>query len=477
MVVGDTVGVRLAQQVGLATCLIDSGEEAVHAALQEATRVLEVKYIEARRAEELHTILNFIDNGIVSVNQDGFITLINPAAQEKLGINAHDALGKPIRQVIPSTKLPEVLQTGTSQIGDVQMVAGKQLVSNRVPIMVNNKIAGAVATFQEVDRLQTLEQKVRITLHQKGLFARYTFEDIIGDSPAVLQTKTEAQTYARTDSTILITAETGSGKEVFAQSIHNASQRKTGPFVAINCGALPATLLESELFGYAEGSFTGAKKEGKPGIFELAHGGTLFLDEIGEIPANVQIQLLRVLQERTVRRIGDDKVIPVNVRIIAATNKDLFSLMEQGHFRSDLYYRLDVLHLKLPPLRSRREDILPLFRHFGVKHGWQQPDLTPEAIAALEAHTWPGNIRELENTVEKLWLLSGAGKICSDLLKRALRPTPRHEAATLTLAELERQRILETLKVCNGDREQTASRLGISRTTLWRKLKEFHIET
>ena len=230
--------------------------------------------------------------------------------------------------------------------------------------MIKGYSHGAVATFQPIGAIQASEQKIRLTSHKRGLIAKNTLADIAGESDPIVQAKEQAKLYAQSDSTVIIVGETGTGKEIFAQAIHNASPRARGPFVAINCAALPENLLESELFGYEGGAFTGARKEGKPGLFELAHGGTIFLDEIGEMSLAVQARLLRILEEREVMRLGGDRVIPVDVRVIAATNKDLFHKVTQKSFRQDLFYRLCVLQLRLPPLRERLEDIPHLLERF-----------------------------------------------------------------------------------------------------------------
>ena len=470
MVVGDTAGVRVSKSVGYKTHLIQSGQEAILAAVQEAKRAAALRFTEARRVEELKTILNFIDNGIISINAAGRITVINPAAEEKLGVEREQLLGHLAQDVIENTRLHEVLQSGKAELGELQKIAGQMMVTNRIPLIVQERVAGVVATFQDVNKLQSMERKVRLKLHQKGLVAKYTFPDIIHSSKIMAGTIKEAKKYASVDSTVLISAETGAGKELFAQSIHNASARSDGPFVAINCGALPASLMESELFGYAEGAFTGAKKHGKPGIFELAHGGTLFLDEIGEIPLSLQIQLLRVLQERVVRRIGDDRVLPVNVRVIAATNKDLYQQVEQGDFRSDLYYRVDVLQLAIPPLRTRTGDVDTLFRHFARHFKWTGNIYAPQTLEILNHYHWPGNVRELENMVEKLWLLSDGTVVTPTLLNKTLPRPQISNPDSSTLENQQRRLIMETLEKCDGDKSKAAEMLGISRTTLWRKL-------
>ena len=358
-----------------------------------------------------------------------------------------------------------------------------------------------------------MEQQVRRKLARRGLMAKWTFYDIIGESPAMKKTIKRAHKFAAVDNTILLVAETGSGKEMFAQSIHQRSNRRNGPFVAINCAALPETLLEGELFGYAEGAFTGAVKGGKAGLFELAHGGTIFLDEIGEISKHLQTLFLRVLQEKEVRRVGDDRVIPIEVRVIAASNHDLETMEQEGRFRSDLYYRINVLNLKIPPLRERIDDI-PLLAYSILKRYNRQSmiNLTfdPAALEILKTYTWPGNVRQLENVLERLFVIAENNMITGSDVENALASEPRCTMTTISgrhtadeapadqlpiinekrinelyhqnkhseaglLPEIEKEIIIKVLNQVNGKKQEAARILGISSTTLWRRLKKLGI--
>jgi len=384
--------------------------------------------------------------------------------------------------------------------------------------LVDGKTVGAVATFQDVTMLQQLEQQVRRKLSRRGLVAKWTFADIIGTGPAMTRTIKRALKYAEVDNTILLLAETGSGKEMFAQSIHQKSRRKNGPFVAINCAALPETLLEAELFGYVEGAFTGAVKGGKAGLFEQAHGGTIFLDEIGEISKQMQTLFLRVLQEKEVRRLGDDKFIPIDVRVIAASNQNLGRLVQEGHFRSDLYYRINVLNLEIPPLRERKEDIPLLAANILKRYNRsssQHLAFTTEALELLQLYDWPGNVRQLENVLERLIVIAEDNVITGANVEAALAgelqvdeidyrqmtvtssingsdTTNRH--ATFNdkqleeispqknqydeglLSKIEKETIIKVLEQVNGRRQEAARILGISSTTLWRRLKKLGID-
>ena len=341
-------------------------------------------------------------------------------------------------------------------------------------VVIQTGPGALVLAAEEAKRIQDArtEEQVKTSFLRRasatGHHATFLFDDVLGGSPQVRQTIETAKRYARTGSAVLIQGETGTGKEVFAQSIHNASARAQGPFVAINCAALPAQILESELFGYVAGAFTGASLKGKAGLFELAHGGTLFLDEIAEIDPPTQGKLLRVLQEKKVMRLGGDRVVPVDVRIIAASNRNLKEMVDAGGFRADLFFRLNVLLLRLHPLRERREDVGALARMFLLQHrsGRALP-LAPEALEALRGYAWPGNIRELNNVMERLVALHDRGPITAAMIRQVLEDAPQGEAPPAgPLAEIER-----ALQATRGRQGEAAKLLGISRSTLWRRMK------
>jgi DNA-binding NtrC family response regulator len=335
-------------------------------------------------------------------------------------------------------------------------------------------VAKALERRQLKREVKQLREQVRAT---------YRSSNIVGKSARLKQVHELIESAAPTDATILVQGESGSGKELVARAVHANSQRASGPFVAINCGALPETLLESELFGHVKGAFTGAQFN-KPGLFEEASGGTIFLDEIGETTPATQVKLLRVLQEQEVRRVGDTKTVKVNARVVAATNTDLMGLVREGKFREDLYYRLNVIAIEVPPLRERIEDLPLLVRHFlekyGEKTGRGQKEVAPQAMALLEGYPWPGNIRELENTIERAVILSKTPVIGPSDLPPQVRAGHEtrgvgtgFEPGSLTLDELERTYIVTSLERFAGNQAATASALGISRTTLWRKLKAY----
>ena len=483
LVIGDAVSVKKAEKLGLEGRLITSGRESIIRAIDAARRIAEVRVRERERAELLRIVVDNSHEGIIVVGQNGRITLFNPAAQKIFGISAADAVGARIEDKIPDTQLPRVLKERTSEYGELQRVGDKVLITQRFAINVNNRAVGAVASFQDVTEVQRLEQIVRQKLHTKGLVAKNGLNDLIGESPAIRQLKVRAKKYAAIDSTLLIVGETGTGKEILVQGIHNLSCRSKGPFVAVNCAALPENLLESELFGYEEGAFTGAKKGGRQGLFELAHGGTILLDEIGEMPLKLQARLLRVLQEHEVLRIGGDRIIPVDVRIVAATNRNLQACIGEGLFREDLYYRLAVLALNVPPLRERKEDIALLVELFLRKHRKLNPlvqTIDLDALSLLREQNWQGNVRELEHAVQRLIILNegaviGVGvtrEMIEELCANSSISGSSSDGSCDTLADAERRFISAVLVEENFNMSKASRRLGIDRSTLWRKMRD-----
>ncbi|NLY70151.1 MAG: sigma 54-interacting transcriptional regulator, partial [Clostridiales bacterium] len=356
-----------------------------------------------------------------------------------------------------------------------------QIISNKVPVKIKNKVEGAVVNFKEIEQVIEMEKKIRAELWKKKSVAKYSINDIAGISKKITEAKELVRRFGKFDSNVLIWGETGTGKELFAQSIHNESKRKNEPFYAINCATLPENLLESELFGYAEGSFTGAKKGGKAGLFELAHNGTLFLDEIGDMPLSFQSKLLRALQEKDIRRIGDDKLISVDVRIIAASNKNLYHEVLKGNFREDLYYRIDVMNLKIPPLRERMEDIPYLIEYFMKIYKKEFNSnrnyvFDDNAMNFLKNYMWRGNVRELQNFVERIYIYGNEKKVINEEdVRDLLRVQDNMEtldgpSLNGTLEEIKDNAIKEALKRFDGNRTQAAKYLGVSRSYLWRHL-------
>jgi len=465
---------KKAKKLNIPAQVIFPNRETIIEAIDRSRNIINARRKDDFFKEQLTTIINTVDDGIILLNNLNKVVLINKIAEERCGKN--NFLDKLINSVTDSSFVNERI----IKIDDCHL-----LVSKRILSLVEGE-KNTLINFRDVNEVQRQEQRIRLEMIKKGLNAKFSFSDLVGQSDVFKRTVEKAKRYAQSDSTVLITGESGTGKELFAQSIHNASARKNNPFVGINCAALPESLLESELFGYERGSFTGAEKTGKQGLFELAHNGTIFFDEIVELPLSLQAKLLRVLQEKEVRRIGGDKIILINVRIIAATNKDLKKEVEEGRFRSDLYYRLNVLRLGIPPLRDRKEDISLLTVYLLTKHAKnsQVPELTPELINKLNKHSWPGNVRELENFCERYLLIGNDQLSVEEDIKEWFLPCPQNnfnagEGFILinesSLSEMESEIILKTLQKFNGNKNKVAKSLGISRTTLWKKIKNNHV--
>ena len=348
-------------------------------------------------------MLNALKDSVISLNEKGEIKEYNIPAEKMLSGRGTSPQG--IEDFLNETGVTDAVKRQQFWSGENRRYRKKAYICSIIPAYSQEHYCGANVVVQDVGHIQSLEHKIRRDLYARGHVARYSLEDVIGRSREMRNLVEKARLYAESSSSIFIYGESGTGKEVFAQGIHRASSFRDGPFVGINCTALPETLLESELFGYAEGAFTGARKGGKAGLFEMAHNGTLFLDEIGEIPMSVQAKLLRVLEEKSVMRIGEERYIPVNVRIICATNKDLAELVRMGSFREDLFYRLNVLRLNLPPLREHPEDLGELINDLLARLAGQkmvpQPLLSEQALAVLARYSFPGNVRELRNIVER----------------------------------------------------------------------------
>lgn len=487
VIIGGIIAVRLAEKYGLEGVLIECGEEAVYRSMGEAIHLAQVRRTERSRAARFKMVLDSITEGIIVTDEHNCVTIYNPAAKRIFRIPGSEVVGRQVQEVIPNTRMHVVFETGKPEMADLQDVHGGIIATSRIPILLDGKRIGVVSTFEDVTKIQQLEQLIRKQIHAKGFVAKHQFSDILTASSQMLELKELAALYATTDGAVLIQGESGTGKELFAQSIHSASKRSHGPFVAVNCAAIPEHLLESELFGYEGGAFTGAKKEGKQGLFELAHKGTIFLDEIGEIPKPLQARLLRVLQEKEIMRVGGDKIVPVDIRIISATNKNLEKKVEQGEFRDDLYYRLNVFNLKLPPLRDRKEDLVPLARDFLVRFGIKTDynAVAQELVPLLLGYDWPGNIRELYNVMERLALLARCStvKLCwAEMMQKVMRGSTAEDNLISIRVSLEQglkqatsqaeKAIIDSMLARHGQNyEQVAKRLGIGRTTLWRKLQ------
>jgi len=437
--------------------------------------------------------INFLD-------AEGRVIVMNQAFLDFLGLELKDVEGKHLSEIDHTVRLPIIIKTGHAEIGHKHRFKdGRDVIVHRIPLFYNGVIIGGVGIIliEDLSYLHSLamENKMIRNLEKNKpnkaadvYKSKYTFDDILTMSKAGKDLKTRAESYAKTDFPVLITGESGIGKELLAHSIHSSSSRKNGPFIRVNCAAIPETLIESELFGYEKGAFTGAQNSGKTGKFELAHGGTIFLDEIGELPINLQAKFLRVLQEKEMEKLGSNEIVNIDIRVIAATNSNLEDKIKANEFRQDLYYRLNVLNLNVPSLKERKEDIPLLVNHFITSMNQNfniYKKFTEDIINILINYSWPGNVRELKNVVERIAVNASdevvkkediPDYILQDFQKRSKcndKITIKNGSLKNTLAEIEKKIILDTLKECNHNQTETAQLLGIPRMTLYRKLKSF----
>lgn len=500
VILGGYSAVRYAQKIGLRRLLVESGTEAVERALVEAIRSLQIKRDEKIKAEMYRLITKNAAEGILFVDRNGRIGVDNQSARILAGQKGTPLCKRLLEDVFPLLVpgVHKALLDEDEQVHDIIRLNTEHTVSvTFTPVISNATRYGVVLNLVDISRIQKIEGDIRTRLSERGLQTRYTFENIIYGSKTMEKAINDAKRFALSDANIIILGATGTGKEVFAQSIHHYSQRKDGPFVAVNCAALPEGLLESELFGYVGGAFTGSRKEGKMGLVEQAHRGTLFLDEISEIPISLQGKLLRVLQEREVRRIGAEKVVRVDIRIIAATNKNLNEQVKKGMFRQDLLFRIDVLRLYLPPLAERNGDTELIFHYllnqFSQQNGYPPSnlELSAEARKLLMTYPFEGNIRELRNIVERICVLHTGSVISGEEMRDVLyrgdlsitrnaTPVENHESIDESIqfsrSQAEYQKLMEVKEICHGHRGKMAALLKIDRSTLWRKMKKFGIK-
>lgn len=438
------------------------------------------------------SILDKINDPVIVIDKDGIVIYVNSAYEYQIGISREKILHKNLYEKYPNDKLLSVLKTG-EQIKDeyYDETLGYDIVAHFIPLKdADRKVKGVIG-------VGNANAICKINKHLRALVVGNTgkpkrkvnraelqaFKNIITQDPKMLHCINIAANVAKTDASVMLRGETGCGKELFAEAIHKASNRSKYPFVEINCSAIPENLLESELFGYAPGAFTGARSQGKKGKFEEAHNGTLFLDEIGDISLNTQVKLLRFTQEKYIEKLGDTKKIPVNVRIISATNRNLEQMVQQGEFRADLFYRLNVVPIFIPPLRERFIDISILASHF-LNHYAKKYNksimLTPDAVECLQDYPWPGNVRELKNVIEHAVILCQTNKITRDDLQLNVLSTPvKPEFHTLHLntavEKLEKTIILEALAKANNNKSKAINYLNISRSAFYAKLKKYKI--
>lgn len=480
VIIGGKIGCQRARELGIPSMQILSGRDTFWNAIAEAKQVAKISLAEREKALSLQTLLDNAYEGLFAIDRNGCVSFLNAAAIRILQLSTREHyLGRKAAEVLSSPALNRILSL-SGEYDEIIPYKNTHLSVKKVELLMHGAVVGSVVTVLNASQIQTTEDKLRMTLHHKGHSAKYSFDQMIIRAPRMLECVQEAKAFARTDSNIVIVGESGTGKELVSQSIHAASRRSQNNFVALNCAALPENLLESELFGYVEGAFTGAAKGGKAGLFEIAHKGTIFLDEISEIPLGLQGRLLRVLQEREIMRLGDSRIIPIDIRVIAATNKNLEDLVRAGRFRQDLYYRLYVLQLNIPPLRERKEDIPPLvdsfIRKFRQREGFHtEIHLTPADYALLQAQPWYGNVRELRNFCERFAVLFQPGTSPSELLVHLLggKKISQAESGGQAPAPIcDRERVLSALEASHGNKTRAAAELGISRVTLWRLLKQ-----
>ena len=454
----------------------------------------------AQQLEILKLIFDHIDNGACVVDPEGYITHFNAPYGRFLGLDPTQQIGRHVTEVIESSRMHIVAKTGKAEINERHPIRGHDMIVQRIPIKENGRV---IAVFGQVmfkdvkevtplaTRLSQLQNKVASYQNELNALAttRYSFDSIIGKDPKLLALIKEAQNAAQTGLPVLITGESGTGKELIAQAIHTSSPRRRKPFIRLNCAAIPADLIETELFGYDKGAFTGAKSSGKAGKFEHAHGGTIFLDEIGELPLEMQPKLLRVLEEKEVERIGSNRVTRVDFRLIAASNRNLSEMVQERSFRSDLYYRLNVMPLELMPLRQRVGDIPLLADHFlsqmNEERSGTKLKFSKGAKQMLMGHDWPGNIRELHNIVQRMLATTRhEGEICeTDLPIYLHRPGSIYNQTTKStpsllkevVAAAEKQAITEALESCGYNKAKAADILGIHRTLLYKKMKKYQM--
>jgi len=446
--------------------------------------------------ELLNFIFNSLEECIVIVDENGIVTMMSNGYKEFLGCTNPE--GRHVTEVIPNTKLHIVAKTGLKEVGELQEVNNHKMISMRVPIIINGKVAGAIGKvmFKDLNNFKILSSKIsnlekELQYYKNELDsekkAKYNFNSLMGKSMKFKQVVNFAQRAAKGDSSILITGESGTGKELFAQAIHNGSKRALKPFVKVNCAAIPAELFESEMFGYESGSFTGASKNGKMGLIQQAHQGTLFLDEIGEMPLTMQVKMLKVLQEKKFKAIGSQKESNVDFRLVTATNRDLRKMVDEGKFRLDLYYRLNVISVEIPPLRKRPEDITALIHYYLDEMNKKYDTLKklhPLTFQAFLDYEWPGNTRELANALERLVLTTDSLVIMPNQLPIEIMqelPSSLHleECESLNLNEaiqaIERK-LFEKAQEKATTTYEMAALLGISQPTVVRKLKKLKRE-
>ncbi len=441
--------------------------------------------------EMIEIILENAFEWLVVVDGEGIIIYMNDSYCRFLEVDREIAVGSHVTNVIENTRMHIVANSGKEEVADLQYIKGNYMIANRIPIVVNGEVIGAFGTvifrdtsewMQMSSHVKNMMSKIQSYIQDINTGVKYNLNDIIGESDGMNELKDKAQMIAPSDISILLRGESGTGKELFAHSIHQLSDRSSQPFIKVNCAAIPEHLLESELFGYEEGAFTGAKKGGKKGKFQLAHKGTLFLDEIGDMPLNMQAKLLRVLQEGEVESVGSNRIDHVDVRIIAATNRPLEKMMEEKRFRSDLYYRINVVPFQIPPLRERREDLGKLAAYFLDKatktSGKRIQGFGSEVMDIFQSYSWPGNLRELENVINASTYLSNGNEITLQSLPAYMKMGNLYNVGSKTLKEIleeTEKSVLEQSLQTHHDKRDMAKALGMSKSSMYEKLNKYNL--
>lgn len=490
--VGGGICKRIITSLGGFGIVVIPSPEIIEQALAEARAIAAARRREKHDSARFKTILETMKEGLIVVNSNGEVEILNKMAADVFGLTPQRMIGRPLPNVISDTGLLKVLETDRPEADQVRRVGDIDIVISSVPIKVDGTTEGVVATFKEAQVIQSIHRRLREKLYVKGFVAKFSIDQLKGESKCMRQLIEKTRKYAATDAAVLIEGETGTGKEILSHGIHRLSSRRDKPFVAINCSALPESLLESELFGYEEGAFTGAKRGGKIGMFELANGGTVFLDEIADISPSVQVRLLRVLEAKEIMRIGGDRVVPIDVRITSSTHKNLYAEVKANRFRVDLYFRLATLKLHIAPLRERIEDLPAILRELLNRYNARDKTMTPNMTKLIAQYDWPGNVRELDALVKRYIALLGPARQNDRLFSELLEENRSsvHELSTESIDQLtesaggvlrsdrlkdqlncfETRVIQATLAQCRFNKKQTAKRLGISVNTLWRKL-------
>lgn len=480
VIVGGGIPCSHARNWGMDNVFINASTESIYESINYAKETIDNLYEQKYNNEVLKTVLDEVHDAVIAVNHEGKIKIYNEKAKELLKKDREEVINEELTNVFPQLNfIIDVLESKKDKNNEIKSLGNITITANTSIFKVDGNVEGVLCSFQDISKLQSLEKKIRYKLNKKGHVAKYTFDNIVAVSTIMKNIITKAKKIGQNDNTVIIYGESGTGKEIVAQSIHNISKRKQEPFVAINCAAISENLLESELFGYEEGAFTGARKDGKPGLFEIAHGGTIFLDEINSMSLNLQSKLLRVLEERETMRIGSDYVIPLDIRIIAATNEDLKTMVDEGRFRRDLFYRLNVLELHIPPLSERKEDIIPLFNYYlnDLSDKKDSYEINSHIKEKLLNYEWPGNARELRNIVQRYIIFEEIDlKEINMVENNSIDDNISMENPNkiIDLKEINKfieQKVIDMLSSKGMTKTEIAKMLGISRTALWKKMK------